>query len=267
MSKKVSVNVYGGLGNRMFQVATLYDYAKKHNIKEYGMNSHNCCVHSSKDYAKEVYPSIPYLPLTSNYCYYEEPFYMIFWYNPLPVVPNDLLIQGYFQNAKYFDEVRSDLMDLFQFQPVPFTVKPNSAFIHIRRGDFLKCSEHNLNLEKYYLNSVHWFLKQNSSIHFYVISDDIKFCKENKLFQGQTTNLTYVDGLNELETMTLMKSCDLGGICSNSSFSWWGSYLNDSPSKKIMFPSKWLNNDYPNDIYFSKSYVMDLNTFDVKQIS
>jgi hypothetical protein len=48
-----------------------------------------------------------------------------------------------------------------------------------------------------------------------------------------------VTGLDESVTLFLMSLCRLGGICSNSTFSWWGGYLNDSPEKRVYFPSEW----------------------------
>ena len=103
-----------------------------------------------------------------------------------------------------------------------------------------------------------------------MISDDINYCIDLKLFQNIHQDIEYINNLNELQTISLMKSCTLGGICSNSSFSWWGSYLNESKEKIIIFPSKWFGSKFyqtfPNDIYFEGSYVMDLDTFETKKI-
>jgi hypothetical protein len=91
--------------------------------------------------------------------------------------------------------------------------------------------------------------------HFYIVSDDIEYCKT---FAGfKKINKTFID-LPALETLYLMSLCEKGGICGNSTFSWWGSYLNKSSQKVVTFPGKWLKNTWKNDIYYNDSVVIPL---------
>ena len=55
-----------------------------------------------------------------------------------------------------------------------------------------------------------------------------------------------------------MSFCEKGGICANSSFSWWASYINANSKKVVTFPSKWLNNSWENDIYYENSTVIEI---------
>ena len=79
-----------------------------------------------------------------------------------------------------------------------------------------------------------------------IISDDINWCMDNKLFQNTHHDIEYVSNLNELDTLSLMRKCNLGGICANSTFSWWSSYLSSKPDKIICCsqPHEWFGPEY-----------------------
>jgi hypothetical protein len=64
--------------------------------------------------------------------------------------------------------------------------------------------------------------------------------------------------MSTLNTLYLMSLCKKGGICSNSSFSWWGGYLNTNPNKIVVFPNKWINTNYIVDIQYDGSTIIDI---------
>lgn len=271
---RIAVYLNGGLGNRLFQIAFIYSHAKIYNKKdfEFGYFISNKNDHSKIDYNKEVYPFIKKLDLGPKFIQISEKQNECMSYVKYPEVYEcqPTLYIGYFQCEKYFKEYRQELIKLFSFPPVPFEIKQPSMFIHIRRGDYINNENHYVDLSVYYEKALQIFKSKFDSFKLYVISDDINYCIELKLFQNIHQDIEYITNLNELQTISLMKSCNLGGICSNSSFSWWGSYLNESKEKIIIFPSKWFANKlyqtFPNDIYFEGSYVMDINTFETKKI-
>lgn len=108
----------------------------------------------------------------------------------------------------------------------------STYFLHIRRGDYLLDvnSMHNINLTIYYKNCFNLFPQDS---HFLIFSDDITFCKNIELIKNK--NISFVEDEDEVNSLYLMSLCELGGIACNSTFSWWGSYLNENPNKKLLF--------------------------------
>ncbi len=127
----------------------------------------------------------------------------------------------------------------------------NSVSLHVRRGDFL--DSNNLNLFgricslDYYNKSIKQIEKHISSPHFFVFSNDMEWVKSNIFLE----NVTYVEGnygTNSWLDLYLM-SCCKNNIIANSSFSWWGAWLNKNPNKFVICPSKFSNLDINSDVY------------------
>ena len=104
--------------------------------------------------------------------------------------------------------------------------------IHVRRGDYLGLNGHHpvCDLE-YYNKSINLFDKNTK---FLVFSDDIKWCQEN--FKGE--NFIFISGNRDFIDIWLMSLCQ-NNIIANSTFSWWGAWLNQNINKKVIAPSKW----------------------------
>jgi hypothetical protein len=256
----------GGLANRLFQYAFIYSYAKKYN-KNFGYvhNVHNG--HSNIDYFTEVFPEFKYIQLNNPYTNCEEPGHMCLSYMYAPNFDKDVYFLGYFQNEKYFEEYKDEFLQKIKLPPLKFGLKENAYFLHIRRGDYVNNKFHDINLMEYYTVALNYIKSKTSNFTVYIVSDDINYCKENKIFEDIVEDIVYVEGLNELETLQLMKNCKLGGICANSSFSWWGGYLIESKDKTVIFPSKWVtDNTYPVNTFFKGSYVIDLDTKDIRRV-
>jgi len=97
-------------------------------------------------------------------------------------------------------------------------------------------------------------LDKDPDARFFVISDDIEYCKSYSVLS--LANVTFVEGLSPEYSIYLMSLCSKGGICANSSFSWWGSYLIDR-EKIVILPKKWINNDNENsDLYYEGSIIL-----------
>ena len=127
----------------------------------------------------------------------------------------------------------------------------NSVSLHIRRGDFMDINNINLfgsicNID-YYKFAISEFKKRIQKPHFFVFSNDMEWVKENL----KVDLVTYIEGNfgdNSWIDLYLMSKCK-NHIIANSSFSWWGAWLNSSSNKIVICPIKFSSNDINSDVY------------------
>lgn len=170
-------------------------------------------------------------------------------------LPDNTDLSGYFQTEKYFSFIREKILDVFSFkweiekvaidywmsEIVPFLGDSSSVSIHVRRGDYTLYPDHHPPCSKeYYESAISLF---EGDFKFVVFSDDIEWCREN--FKGEKffcvdTGSPYVD----LKIMTMCKN----HINANSSFSWWGSWLNPKSDKRVVCPSRWFGPAISKDV-------------------
>jgi len=270
---KIAINIeYFGLGNQMFKIAFLYSYAKKYK-KTFGYIEHKKSFHSKINYLQTVYPFLEKIVFDSgNVNIYNEEEGKCISYVEIPNFEKDTIFNGYFQCDKYFRQYKKDIQTLFSFPLISLTPSENSVFLHVRRGDYMYSPNHYIDLTKYYLKCIQYIKQEKGDFELYVVSDDIEYCKRElgKLFEKMVTNVIFAENLNELDTMRLMMECRMGGICANSSFSWWGAYLNKNDEKMVFFPSQWFRNpkykEWPNEVAFEGSYVVDLESYELTKI-
>jgi hypothetical protein len=252
----------GGLGNRMFQFAVSYAYSKKHSKEcviatNYYQENLQGKLHSD-EYLSTIFSKVKKIDCFQPNYRINEPGYKNISYFDLPAYPGNVLLFGYFQCEKYFREYKEEIKSILVFPEIKETPKENSIFLHVRRGDYTKVKIHGgYNYRLYYKNALEYMKNKYTVHHVYVFSDDIQFCKEWELFQEYPEFEFSFPDLNEIETLKFMSLCDKGGIGANSSFSWWGAYLNDFVDKTIIFPNQWFfehpYDKYVNDIAFDGS--------------
>ena len=256
-NKPFTVKLMGGLGNRMFQVAFGYVLQQKYGGRFFLMNE-NENKHSSIDYTNTLFHSIPKQIWKCNGSVIEnDSDYSSFVFG-CPIFEAKIYeFQGYFQNEKYFKPYEQDVIQLLtpkvdeQQTRAKYPFLDTSYFIHVRRGDFAKGSVWYLDLDSYYMRCLKLIeSRQNAKCsfekqHFYIFSDHPNHVLDRFSFLKNKTIVVE----NELDTLWLMSRCSKGAICGNSTFSWWGAYLNTNPDKKVYMPDKWLNNDWSCDIW------------------
>jgi hypothetical protein len=163
------------------------------------------------------------IPSTSQYVYLPEQ-----WYQYFPAIKDVI------------PEVRTSVMNTFKGLYGETTLSPNSAFIHVRRGDYTRDGNEAYLLGMDYYNKAFDILNTVEDIQsYYILSDDIEWCKK----QTWNTNkrITYLDEPNEMKALYMMSQCKGGAIISNSTFSTRGAILGVYEADgKIVYPSKWL---------------------------
>ena len=116
----------------------------------------------------------------------------------------------------------------------------NSVSLHVRRGDYLNLKNINVLDVGYYKKAVEYVRKIVEKPTFFIFSDDLEWCKNSLGFLDDCIYVDYTQ--TEIEDLKLMSVCR-HNIIANSSFSWWGAWLNKNPSKTVIAPKGWLIND------------------------
>lgn len=167
-------------------------------------------------------------------------------------IDDNKYVVGYFQSEKYFLNIRDILLKQFkpnfQISSYAETIQEkilneeNSCSIHVRRGDYLNNKNQKIYKtlnSKYYLNAVSWIEKKHKKIKYFIFSDDIDWVKSNLDFK----NAVYIEDSNKRkphEDILLMSKCN-HNIIANSTFSWWGAWLNSNDDKIVLSPKDWFN--------------------------
>lgn len=236
----ISCVLQGGLGNQMFQIASTIGFASDNNDKACFDLTYSNTIFQGKPsvtYKDNIYKKICHSENRKFEKIFHEP---KFSYSEIPYTPN-LLLNGYFQSEKYFVNHKDLIINLFDL-PYDMIKKPvnNLTSVHIRRGDYLKPNDYHNVLDMDYYNKSFKLMGDSNFIFF---SDDIDWVKQN--FVGE--NFYYSQYNDEVLDLTLMSICD-HNIIANSSFSWWGAYLNKNTNKRVISPSKWFGLNGPKDI-------------------
>jgi len=244
---KVSTTLKGGLGNYMFQIAATEAYSLDHN--KIPVYSFDLAIAAHKDialYRDNIFRDAMQGGWDGIDTMLIEP---SFEYNKLPFAEGSVMLDGYFQSEKYFEKHSNQIREMFSESPEStdyieskygnlFAAK-DLVSMHVRRGDYKKYPKHHpmLSLD-YYKKAIDIFVKRDKS-SFLVFSDDVEWCRKN--FVGPVfddVELIYSNNEFDYIDMYLMARCR-NNIIANSTFSWWGAWLNNNTSKQIVAPNKW----------------------------
>jgi len=232
--------IQGGLGNQLFQWAAGKSYSIKHNC-DFVIDASFYNTQTLRKYQINNFEDVKQISdvkitkkaflVTDNYHYRQFP------YDPNYIV----YLDGYWQSEKYFIEnketIKNTLLikdEMFNYlkSKYPF-ISDNSLSMHIRRTDYVTSNGyHPVQPLKYYQDAYD-VIGGNPNI--LVFSDDIQWCKDNLKFD----NLHFIENQSDILDMYLISMCNNNVIC-NSTFSWWGAWINSNLDRKVISPVKWL---------------------------
>jgi hypothetical protein len=283
----IIVQLKGGLGNQLFQYAVARDlaerqhskvmldlnmynqtelishefYALKHfNINAEIANDSDMELFYSNNILKKVQRKIMRLTGMGKIKSIYEKKWFIFDHEVFRYAGN-VYLHGYWQSEKYFKNIegiiRSELSlkDSLTQKTLEvskdITTKKNTVSLHIRRGDYVTdIKTHNtlgLCSLDYYRKCVSFIGNELGDLNIFVFSDDPAWVKENIVFDYPLYFVDHNDIKYAYEDMYLMSLCE-HNIIANSSFSWWGAWLNNNKNKKVFAPKKWTVNTNSADL-------------------
>ena len=262
----IIVKIKGGLGNQLFQYAVgryvsqrfgvplLLDVSmySKYNLHKYRLENLNIkagMANNSEIVKLRGGDSLPDRLSRKNKFFRKSSFrpeHRNFNYDPNLVYSDNVYLDGYWQNELYFKDIRQILLKEFvpksglspnaQFYAKQISHSKNSVSIHVRRGDYLEVNGIGVLSEDYFNKSVNKLCSSYNNLTFYVFSDDILWCKKYLNF---IPNINFIENTeNEVDDLFLMSLCN-HNIIANSTFSWWGAWLNRFSDKCVIAPTGW----------------------------
>lgn len=285
----IIVKIQGGLGNQMFQYAfgrrvaedrkdelkldlkaytsepfdALANLRTPLTIRNFGLDDFNITAHGATPEEASKHRN-PFGALSKAYRLFDERFHEFYTgYYPNLLKSKRKYFDGFFKNEKYFTPIEGIIRKEFTLkEPLgelasqikdAIASSQNPVSFHIRRGDYASNQNHTaffgLMPVEYYKKAESLMKEKVGAFTPFVFSDDIEWVKKNIPFEGTPAYVSQ-PGLKICEELMLMSYCK-HNVTANSSFSWWGAWLNQNKEKVVIAPEKWLaktNSDYYKEI-------------------
>lgn len=268
----IYVELFAGLGNQMFQYAAGLRLARKHgtqlklglksfenHICSYGLDVFNISGTAATE--EEVAAFEPARRGWRNF-FFGRPAAggaqirrvkeKHFQFDPeILSAPDGVCLNGYWQSEKYFRDIEADVRREFSLKR-PLDAENEkllakirqsaSVSLHVRRGDYVSNPKliHGTCSLDYYERCAQMVCAGLEGAHFFVFTDDPGWVSENLRLPGPMTLVQGNQGAASHKDLHLMSACQ-NNIIANSSFSWWGAWLNPHPQKTVFAPARWFN--------------------------
>jgi hypothetical protein len=240
----ISAMLDGGVGARMFQIATTYALALDNNDEcafNFSMGSMSQD-HPLLTYRNNIFRELNDLPADWKWEYlYRERKYN---YSPIPYYKN-LMLQGFFTSERYFSHRRKEIIELFKDTETIESIKldfKNSVSLHVRRGDYLVNASY-ICPESYYKKALESIDKDTHIEHIYIVSDDIPWCKET--FKDK--RIIFIENVPDYYDLYIQALCK-HNIIANSNFSRMATFMNENPDKIVIAPATWFGGSIADQI-------------------
>ncbi|HPW66832.1 MAG TPA: alpha-1,2-fucosyltransferase [Salinivirgaceae bacterium] len=286
----IIVNLYGGLGNQLFQYACGKAVAERlgvelqldiSHLKEYGkatnftvrdfelgvfsINEKTADIQEVRKYVPNLYKTSRYYHqlwrikrlFNGRHLFIERTWQRDRYIENIEKVKDNTYLYGYFQSARYFADIEEklrttlvlkDRIDAENEALIQQMENENSVSIHIRRGDYENSRFSLPELDTYYLPAIKAIQTQIPQPKFYIFSNDAEWVKKNfNSLEIKNEIVSINSGSRSFMDMILMSRCK-HNIIGNSSFSWWGAWLNQNPDKMIVVPKNWYKNGRETDL-------------------
>lgn len=271
----IIVRIIGGLGNQMFQYAfgkyiekqgfkvkyditgfhdyTLWDYKLETVFNIDVPKANNEEFNHIKDNSKNIFARLRRKVLGFKRLHIQEKTFNI---NELKK-EKSYYLDGYWNTWKYVYAVDNIVRDKFNIPNSQLSIHSkkilsdiqnnNSVSIHFRRGDYVS-NKKNYNILgvcslEYYQTAINIISEKISNPKFYIFSDDIEWVRNNFYMPNHT--IKFIEKTKDYEELALMSKCK-HNIIANSTFSWWGAYLNNNKEKICIAPQHWYNHKKKN---------------------
>ena len=264
----IFLNLKGGLCNMLFQIAAATSMAiiKKTEASFPNLDEQLKMLNEDTKHNPNLKHSFEYKSLNifknlitekpkENCKRVEFPFH----YSEINIDESDYIIDGFFQSEGYFKENEYYIRNMFSITDeidkiinIKYSeiLKYKTTSIHIRRGDYLLNPHiHPTQTIEYYNEAIN--ITKNNTEKYLIFSDDISWCKEN--FKSES--FVFIENEKDYIELYLMSKCE-NNIIANSSFSWWGAWLNNNQNKIVIGPTNWFG---PGFSFFNTNDILPKN--------
>lgn len=162
-----------------------------------------------------------------------------------------IYLDGYWGSEKYFHDIENIIREELTVKNVPDEqnqtmineiLAVESISLHVRRGDYISHPDASkvfgMCSMEYYDAAIKKLSEKIENPHFFIFSDDQEWVQKNLILPFPTTYVTLNGSEKDYEDLRLMSLCK-HNIIANSTFSWWGAWLNSNPHKTVIAPKIW----------------------------
>ena len=286
----IIVKLISGLGNQLFQYALARQLAIQNNdqlkldisfyanqsLRSYRLDKYNIQAKIAQPDQMDKLLSVYNSPSVYNKIYrriegrlpkqYKRHYREREWWGYEPEVFNitgNVYLEGYWQHYQYYQNLDKRIFDELTLKDTTeqssyalfkqVQQDHSSVSLHIRRGDYITDKQAN-NLMgilplTYYQRAIEHIKGKIKTPSFYIFSDDLDWAKDNLKIDAPVSFADIDGGSKDYLELDLMSSCR-HQIVANSSFSWWGAFLNRNPSKIVVSPAQWVKQEEINNKTF-----------------